>query len=312
MGPAAERQSEAEPFAAIPDSDFKGAASFGTLRPLGEDRGTLLFDALPSGGAGKAQPLEIAPDMKFQPYAGELPAEPKSKGAAKDYEIQADAASAILTEGKARYRLPISNPACDAVEGGRHVRPIREVVTERFLVNAAGSFFVLPRETAGGAMRIKPVCTHDKVFTDFCSWRGITVLAGTRNDAKPDGHYFASTPGGPGLWFGDIDDLWRMGKPRGHGGPWLESPIKSDEPSDPYLMAGYDHKSLELSDDVSTTVHITAEVDFLADRTWHTFQTFEVPAGKTVKYEFPAGYAAHWVRFRSDVACRATAQLKYD
>ena len=79
-------------------------------------------------------------------------------------------------------------------------------------------------------MRIKPVCTHDKVFTDFCSWRGMTVLAGTRNDARPDGHYFASSAGGPGLWFGDIDDLWRMGKPRGHGGPWLSTPVKADEP----------------------------------------------------------------------------------
>ena len=76
-------------------------------------------------------------------------------------------------------------------------------------------------------------------------------------------------------------------------------------------MAGYDHKSLELSHDAATAVHITAEVDFLADGTWHAFKTFDVPAGKTLQYVFPPGYAAHWVRFHCDAPCRATAQLQY-
>ena len=58
-------------------------------------------------------------------------------------------------------------------------------------------------------------------------------------------------------------------------------------------------------------IHITVEVDFLADRSWQTFRTFEVPAGQTVKYEFPAGYSAHWVRARCDTACRATVQFTY-
>jgi hypothetical protein len=311
-GPGGGASADADSFAAIPDAGFKGPATFGSLRPLGEDRGTLLLETLssdtPAAAPGKPPAFEVAPDMKFQSYAGQLPAAPKAQGADKDYGIESDSASVILTQEKARFRLPISNAACD-LPGGRS---IREVVTERFLVNAAGSFFVLPRVTAGGAMRIKPVCTHDKVFSDFCSWRGITVIAGARNDARPDGHYFASSQGGPGLWFGDIDDLWRMGKPTGHGGPWLATPVSADEPSDPYLMAGYDRKSLELSTDAAGTAHITAEVDFLADGTWHPFQTFEVPAGKTVHYDFPAGYAAHWARFRSDVPCRATAQLKYE
>ena len=48
--------------------------------------------------------------MKFHPYAAEVPEEPKSRGAAKDYEIQADHASVILTQGQARYRLPDLQP----------------------------------------------------------------------------------------------------------------------------------------------------------------------------------------------------------
>ena len=171
--------------------------------------------------------------------------------------MRVEASSVLLTQDGARYRLPRSRAGYEEAAGDAPDRPraIREVVTERFLLNAAGSFYVLPRPTAGGAARIKPVCTHDKRVTDFCSWRGLTVLAGTRADAKPDGHYFAAAPesgnqgGGPGLWFGDIDDLWRLGKPRGRGGPWTGTAVRPDEPSDPYLMAGYDRKSLELSHD---------------------------------------------------------------
>ena len=73
---------------------------------------------------------------------------------------------------------------------------------------------------------MKPICTHNKRIVDFCSWRGLLVLAGTRVNAKPDGHYFGTGDGRAGLWFGDVDDLWKLGKPRGHGGPRLKTAIK--------------------------------------------------------------------------------------
>ena len=135
-------------------------------------------------------------------------------------------------------------------------------------------------------------------------------MSGCLADAKADGHYFAAKDG-PGLWFGDIDDLWKMGKPRGHGGPWLNSPVMPATPSDPYLMAGYDRKSVELSHDNATTVRILLEVDVAANGQWMPFKSFDVPAGQTVKYEFPAGYSAHWVRATADASCRATVRFDY-
>ena len=38
------------------------------------------------------------------------------------------------------------------------------------------------------------------------------------------------------LWLGEVDDIWRMGEPRGIGGPWVESTISAGAASDPYLM----------------------------------------------------------------------------
>ena len=45
-----------------------------------------------------------------------------------------------------------------------------------------------------------------------------------------------------GLWFGKTDDLWTFGKPQGWGGVWRRDNITAGEPSDPYLLTGFDKK----------------------------------------------------------------------
>ena len=138
------------------------------------------------------------------------------------------------------------------------------------------------------------------------------VIAGARADAAADGHYFASTDGKVGLWFGDVDDLWKLGKPRGTGGPWLNTTTGAGQPSDPYLMTGYDRKTVSLSHDAEETVAFTIEVDVVRDGTWFRYAVIRVPAGRTVTHEFPAGYSAHWVRLTADRDCKATAQFTYE
>jgi hypothetical protein len=112
------------------------------------------------------------------------------------------------------------------------------------------------------------------------------------------------------LWFGGIDDLWKLGKPRGRGGPWFATAMKAGEYSDPYLMTGYDRKTLSLLADSKTT--ITVEVDFDHQSGWHRYGEFHLDAGTLLKHEFPEGFSAHWIRFRSDRDCKATAQLTYE
>ena len=53
------------------------------------------------------------------------------------------------------------------------------------------------------------------------------------------------------------------------------------------------------------------EVDFLGDGTWKTYEVLEVGSGEYVHHEFPDAFSAHWVRLRTNAACRATAQLFY-
>src|SRR5690606_24378063 len=120
-----------------------------------------------------------------------------------------------------------------------------------------------------------------------------------------------TTDGSGALWLGEVDDLWRMGEPRGVGGPWLETPVTAGTASDAYLMYGYDRKEVRLSHTHTGQVNITLEVDFLGDNTWSPYGTYAVPAGETITHVFPSGYHAHWVRVKSDTATTATAQFTY-
>ncbi len=191
-------------------------------------------------------------------------------------------------------------------------RDNREVESERHLANIHGTFYEVPllingKPPAFNLMR--PVASHNKQITDYCTWNGLLVLAGVREDAQDDGHVFVDPTKNVGLWFGGIDDLWKFGKPIGVGGPWKNTQVDAGSPSDPYLMTGYDSKSLKLSSDTDTT--ITIEVDIDHQTGFHTYREIEVPAGQEVSYQFPTGFSAHWIRFRSRHAGIVSAQLTY-
>ena len=49
-----------------------------------------------------------------------------------------------------------------------------------------------------------------------------------------------------GPWFGSIDDLFSFGRPSGWGGPWRHDAVKAHEPSDPFLMLGFQRKGVHI------------------------------------------------------------------
>jgi hypothetical protein len=182
-------------------------------------------------------------------------------------------------------------------------------VTERELLNCHGTFYEVPRSNSGGYRKMRALATHGKRITDFASWRGLFVLTGVLDDAPESDKLVRNADGTAALWLGEIDDLWRMGEPRGEGGPWKDTAVVANTDSDPYLMYGYDRKELRLQAADATT--ITVEVDFLADNTWSVYQSFTLVAGEPLIHVFPEGFHAHWVRFRSSADTTASAQLTY-
>ncbi len=213
----------------------------------------------------------------------------------------------------ALFAKPMKDEAPAA--GGLNVaRVCREVATERDLFNCHGTFYELPARNAGGFPKIRPVASHTLAVHDYASYRGMLVLTGI----DPEGlegrrdRIAVSEDGRCAVWCGVIDDLWRLGKPRGEGGPWKESTVKAGVPSDPYLMTGYDRKTLSLSHAGSEPVTFTVEVDPDGTGLWCVYKAFEVAPEKVTTHVFPEGFGAYWIRVRSDKAVKATAWLKYE
>ncbi|HOB99808.1 MAG TPA: hypothetical protein PKM43_13835, partial [Verrucomicrobiota bacterium] len=114
------------------------------------------------------------------------------------------------------------------------------------------------------------------------------------------------------LWVGAVDDLWQFGKPRGRGGPWLDTEVVAGRPSDAYLATGYDHKRLTLSHRGQSTVTFMVEADFTGTGTWSEVAAIEVKRGARVEHTFPAAFGAYWLRVAASADTTATAQFEYD
>ena len=216
--------------------------------------------------------------------------------------LQEDAASMIYTdEQKQRWRLP----KFQASEG----RVCREVCTERDLFHAHGTFYELPAENAGGFGKIRPITTHDRVLYDYASWRGLLVVSGIVSEDF--GRIVRSDDGKLTLWLGVVDDLWALGKPRGEGGVWKNTPVRANIPSDPYLMTGYDKKTLHLEHQERTPQTFRVEVDITGAGLWVPYDRFTIELGKPLVHMFPAAFGAYWLRVVPEKSGTATAELLY-
>ena len=227
--------------------------------------------------------------------------------------ITVDAASVLVEEGGKHWRLPKGDPAFDRPGqlGGERVS--REVCTERDLLNVHGTFYELPAENAGGFAKVRPIATHNRRIKDYCSYRGLLVMSGVADDAPRDNpHIVRSDDGKCALWLGAVDDLWQFGKPRGQGGPWKDTDVKAGEPSDAYLMTGFDRKRFVFSHAAKQPVDFRIEADFAGTGVWVPVRTVSVRAGESFDDSFPAEFAAYWVRVVASRDCTATATFTYE
>jgi len=204
-----------------------------------------------------------------------------------------------------RYRLPKGSHSFDHAWNTEWMR-IREVQTERFIMDVHGIFYELPMMTYGGHVwGIKPISYHLRIVPDFCFWRGMFVMAGDQTDhgvGQPQS----------GLLFQNIDDLWSYGKPSGWGAVWQNETVPAGTTSDPFLMTGFDKKTIHLKNDGENDVEFTIEVDFLGNDEWNIFKNITVKSNGYAFYTFPDGYSAHWVRLKVDKESIVTSQFIYN
>jgi len=228
--------------------------------------------------------------------------------------VTIDEASVLIQDDFGRrWRLPVVNRTFADLTDAAALRLCREVVTERDLFNCAGTFYELPANNADGFAKIRPVASHNFRIHDYASYRGMLIMTGINPElSSGNSKIIVSADGKAAVWAGVIDDLWRMGKPVGEGGPWKNSEVTTGVPSDPYLIGFYDKRSLELSHNSSGTITFTIEADPTGQGTWMTYKTIQVKPGEVVKYDFPSAFQSRWIRCISDSYCIATAYLKYE
>ena len=226
--------------------------------------------------------------------------------------LEIDAASAVVTDdAKRRWRFPKADAAYDKPGLWGTERLCREVCTERDLLNVCGTFYELPAENADGFGKVRAVATHGGRIHDYCSYRGLLVLSGVEAEAVSSEHIIRSEDGQAAVWVGVVDDLWTFGKPRGQGGPWKDFSVKAGEPSDAYLMTGFDKKKLTLAQSGAEAVNVTLELDVTGTGVWRAFETYRVESGKPLQVTLDDA-RAYWLRVKADKACVATAWLVYD
>lgn len=226
--------------------------------------------------------------------------------------VQVDEQSVLVIDDLGRrWRFPKGDPKFDRLTENGLTRLAREVVTERDLLNLHGTFYELPAENADGFAKVRPVASHDMAIHDFASFRGLLVISGIPEEGQQE-HIIRSNDGKAAVWVGAIDDLWKLGSPKGNGGPLYRTTVKAGQYSDPYLFGFYGQRALKIAHDAASEVRFTVQLDPSGNGEWIDYKTITVKAGQELSFQFPEGLEARWIRFSTDKDCKATALLRYD
>lgn len=204
---AAARTAQAAPIfdgvVAADAMDYSG----GILLTRGDNKRTLDFGAamVRAGKVAEEAHYELTTDAKLirakdDPKAFDVL---KHNAAVPRGVIATDAASIlVIDDAGRRWRLPKGDPVLEK-DAALPLRVCREVGHQRDLFQAGGTFYELPAENAGGFIKMRPVTTHGRRITDYCSYRGLLVLAGVSPDAKGE-HIVRSDDGKAALWLGAV------------------------------------------------------------------------------------------------------------
>lgn len=289
-----------------------GNVTGGLLYSLGNNRRALAIVANQNGA--ETGYYEMDANMKIVPKTDEAMNKfINEKMAIPSKVVTVDKGSyLIVDDSKRRWRLPLGDEAYNGLMEKQALRICREVATERDMFSCGGTFYELPAENADGYAKIRPIATHNLRVNDYVSYRGMLVLTGI--DAAKAGnnpHIFTSDDKKCAVWAGVIDDLWKLGKPVGKGGPWVDSEVEANVASDAYLFGYYDARTLTLSHKAAKPVVFTVEIDPTGDNCWVEYRKITVKPNEKFTFSFPSTVRGRWIRFVSNEKTTATAWLDY-
>ncbi len=203
----------------------------------------------------------------------------------KFLKIEDDTVVYTDSEGK-RWRLP----------KGQHSgtgRVCREICTERNLLNLYGTFYEMPAQNAGGFHKIRAVATHNLAIADYTSYHGLLVMSGIDADASGK-HIIRSSDGQAAVWAGNVEDLWKLGKPRGQVTLHRQAKVLGNTPSDAALLTGFDSVKLHLT--CAQPAKVQVEVDTTGYGNWAAVESLSCEPGKALAHQLPPSGIGYWLR----------------
>lgn len=206
------------------------------------------------------------------------------------------------------YRLPKSSHSYDGAHGWNTEWPrIRDIGEEDLLMTMHGSFWRFPKGfTPTHSAGIFPRSNYLKVIGDFARW-GDRLVLGCDDSANKEFLNKRKAKGelsGPGksqsnLWFVAPEKLDAIGPVIGRGAVWLKDSVKAAEPSEPYLFAGFKHRSLQLVSGGDHEVNLILQVDARGDGQWQDKQSVKLAAKSSQWIDFPGSDSGAWIRLQA-------------
>jgi hypothetical protein len=186
---------------------------------------------------------------------------------------------------------------------------IRSIGNGKMMMDMHGMFYDFPESfSAANTSGIKPMGSHLRYIPDFTNWNGQIVLA--TDETSIQGNPLAGQPQS-NLWFGNYQQLSEWGPASGYGAIWLNEMVTSNQPSAPYLMAGFDNRILHLKNHGNTEATITLEIDKDGNNDWGDYQTLTLATGDYQNHIFDKSLKAEWIRLKTDRSSQLTATFHF-
>jgi len=208
-----------------------------------------------------------------------------------------------------RYRFPVAFSGSRTVTMSSNFR-MRLCQGFSVLAHIGGILYNLPAHVnpwgtdalVPQGIKPEPICrTRYRIF-DFANFRGLLGVA--REENFPMAPRSTGQPQS-GLDFYRRPQLNNWGEPKGWGGVWNGDSVSAGETSDPFLINGFDQKTIHLETDTATDY--TIQVDPIGDGSWKDYDTVSFSGSGYDTYIMTGD--AVWVRIKSSDAVTATAWL---
>ena len=230
----------------------------------------------------------------------------------------------VMEDGKwTSYRLPKGSHSYDGAHGWNTEWPrIRDIGEEGSrLMTMHGLFWKFPANfTSKHSAGVTPRSAYLKVIGDFTRWQDRLVF-GCDDTAKSE--FLNKRPAkgalaGPGqsqsnLWFTALDAPDKLGPAIGRGSVWVDEPVQAGVASDPFLLAGFAKRAVQLKHDGTAATTFSLEIDERGDGQWKSWADVALKADEATRWvEIPATVAGAWIRAKAnrDVA-KASVTFQY-